>query len=148
MVSLCLGNSCQLICFSSLQSKGGVAARLANFRRRTGAARPRSVQFKTLIINTVFCVLREAVTVSLTKNISYSFLKPRRYFTPHRQKDPQTGNDLATLLPGTAQNTNISLPRRKGMLLWVRFVPLHVISIYSQASALLSPPHHGRRKDL
>ncbi|XP_074784244.1 shieldin complex subunit 1 isoform X2 [Athene noctua] len=45
-------------------------------------------------------VEREAVTVSLTKNISYSFLKPCRYSTPQKKKDPQTGSDLAMLLPG------------------------------------------------
>jgi len=78
------------------------------------------------------------MTVSLTKNIGYSFLKPRRYFTPHRQKDSQAGNDLAILLPGTAQGTNVILPRKKGMLLSLRFVPLHIISICSQASTLPS----------
>jgi len=59
MVSLSLGNSCKVIFFSSFQSKGGVAAWPANFKRKIGAARSRSVQFKPLIINIVFlCIQR------------------------------------------------------------------------------------------
>lgn len=75
MVSLSLRNSCQLIFFSSLQSKGGVAAWLANFRKRIGAARPRSVQVKPLIINIVLLCIQGSHDCFLDQEHQLQFLE-------------------------------------------------------------------------
>lgn len=72
MVFLSLGNSCQLILFSSLQSKGGAAAWLASFRR-IGAARPKSMQFKLLIVSIVFLCIQGSCDCFLNQEYQLQF---------------------------------------------------------------------------
>lgn len=85
--------------------------------------------------------IKGAVTFFLTKNISYSFLKPCSYFIPHRQKSLK----LAVMPPGAPllpqrqhRAQALSFPEEKRMLWGLRFDPLHIAAIYSQASPLSS----------
>lgn len=59
--------------------------------------------------------IKGAVTFFLTKNISYSFLKPCSYFIPHRQKSLKLADATrsTTFPPETAQSRSIIFPRRK-----------------------------------